>query len=105
LGGLEQQIMEVLWSSKESLKPADVLRQLKGEHAYTTVMTVLKRLADKKLVTRKSVGNAFIYTPIKDKESFACSCLEDLFTRLFDCYGESVVTSFKKVVKKTVYKS
>ena len=92
--------MEVLWSSKEPLKPADVLKQLEGEYAYTTVMTVLKRMADKELVTRQAVGNAFVYAPIKDKATFACNCLEDLFARLFESYGNSVVLAFQKVAKK-----
>lgn len=104
LGGLEQQIMEVLWSSKEPLKPADVLKQLTGDYAYTTIMTVLKRMADKKLVTRQPIGNAFAYYPVKDKQTFACNCLDDLFTRLFQSYGKSVVTSFKKIASANGFK-
>lgn len=95
--------MEVLWQSKEPLKPADVLAKLEGDYAYTTIMTVLKRMSDKHLVDRKLVGNAFVYSPVKDKETFACCCLEDLFTRLFESYGDSVVSAFKKVAREQKY--
>jgi predicted transcriptional regulator len=100
LGGLEQKIMETLWASVEPLKPAQVLEKLSGTYAYTTVMTVLKRMSDKKLITRKPKGNAFLYSPITDKDTFAAQCLDDLFARLFDSYGEHTVVSFKKTAKK-----
>jgi predicted transcriptional regulator len=99
LGGLEQQIMEVLWASPAALKPADVLKKLKGKHAYTTIMTVLKRMTDKKLVKRTAIANAFSYSPLLDKAAFASAALDDLFIRLFDSYGEYVLPSFKKSAK------
>lgn len=82
-----------------ALKPADVLKNLKGNHAYTTVMTVLKRMADKKLVKRTAIANAFSYSPLLDKAAFASAALEDLFARLFDSYGEYVIPSLKKSAK------
>jgi predicted transcriptional regulator len=101
LGGLEQKIMGVLWDSQDPLKPADVLKKLKGDHAYTTIMTVLKRMADKKLVTRTPLSNTFIYSPVADKCTFAASALDDLFARLFESYGEHVIPSFKKIAAKS----
>jgi predicted transcriptional regulator len=97
LGGLEQRIMEVLWQSSESLKPSVVLSRLKGEHAYTTIMTVLKRMVDKKLVKRQLKGNTYYYRALTDKATFASSCLDDLFCRVLDSYGDLAVTSFKKI--------
>lgn len=91
--------MEVLWSSPDALKPADVLKNLKGDHAYTTIMTVLKRMADKKLVKRDAIANAYSYTPLLDKATFASEALDDLFARLFASYGEYVLPSFKKSAK------
>ena len=100
LGGLEQKIMEVLWGSKESLKPSAVLSQMKGEYAYTTIMTVLKRMADKKLVKRQLKGNTYFYSASTNKADFASTCLDDLFARVLDSYGDLAVTSFQKVFKK-----
>jgi predicted transcriptional regulator len=97
LGGLEQKIMEVLWESSEPLKPSAVLAKMSGDYAYTTIMTVLKRMADKKLVKRQLKGNAYFYRAVSDKATFASDCLDDLFARVIDSYGDLAVTSFQKI--------
>lgn len=97
LGTLEQKIMEVLWNSPKPLKPAEVKAKISDDFAYTTIMTVLKRLSDKKILKRTPSGNTFLYQPLSDKKSYACSCLDDLFSRLISSYGQEAVTSFKKI--------
>ena len=67
LGGLEQKIMEVLWSSSLPLKPSEVLAKIDGTNAYTTIMTVLSRLHQKKIIKRKISGKVFLYSPILKK--------------------------------------
>lgn len=99
LGGLEQKIMDVLWSSDSPLKPSEVQKKISGNYAYTTVMTVLKRMSDKGLAVRKLIGNAYSYSPSECRHDFACNCLTDLFTRLFNTYGEEVVPAFKLAAK------
>lgn len=101
LGGLEQKIMEALWSSELPLKPSEVLTRVDGGQAYTTIMTVLKRMTDKKIVTRELKNRVYFYTASKDKCSFASESLDDLFSRLFSSYGEHTVTAFKKIAKKS----
>ena len=103
LGGLEQKIMEVLWSSPVALKPSDIVTALSNTHAYTTISTVLKRMADKKIVKRKQKGNVFYYQAMSTKKDFACSCLDDLFVRLFEAYGADVVSAFKRIAKQGKY--
>ena len=100
LGGLEQKIINILWESKDPLKPSDVLSRMEGDYAYTTIMTVLKRMADKNILTRHQKGNVYFYSPVVDKQTFASSCLDDLFIRLFDSYGDMVAPSFLSVAKK-----
>jgi len=104
LGSLEQKIMDTLWASAKPLKPQEVLSTLKEEYAYTTIMTVLKRMAEKKLVNRKLVGRVYYYSPSTEKIAFSCNCLEDLFVRLFKSYGQLTVDSFKKIAQKSGYK-
>jgi len=60
--------MDVLWLSSVPLKPADVKAKIAGDSAYTTIMTVLKRMADKKLLSRKKISNVFVYAPLTDKK-------------------------------------
>jgi predicted transcriptional regulator len=105
LGGLEQKIMDTLWCSTIALKPSQIVKTLGNSHAYTTITTVLKRMYDKKLVVRKQKGNVFFYSPVQDKSSYACGCLDDLFERLFDSYGDEVAASFHRMSKTQKAKS
>lgn len=63
-GELQTQIMAVLWRI-ESGTVEQVRSALPARYrgAYTTVQTVLNRLADRKLLSRKRKGNAIVYTP------------------------------------------
>ncbi|MDW3212716.1 MAG: BlaI/MecI/CopY family transcriptional regulator [Ilumatobacteraceae bacterium] len=62
-GALEREVLAVLWDGDgAAMTPTDVLGQIDGELAYTTVMTVLSRLHDKGLTHRERRGRAFAYT-------------------------------------------
>ncbi|MDA8438721.1 MAG: BlaI/MecI/CopY family transcriptional regulator [Propionibacterium sp.] len=63
LGDLEHLIMSVLWRSKEPQSVREVHEAVRAERdlAYTTVMTVLDRLAKKGLVARELDGRAWRY--------------------------------------------
>ncbi|MHA6513192.1 BlaI/MecI/CopY family transcriptional regulator [Tessaracoccus sp. Z1128] len=64
-GELEQRVMELLWASDVPRSVADVHQDLSAERelAYTTVMTVLDRLAKKGLVSRELIARAWQYRP------------------------------------------
>lgn len=49
-----------------ALTPAQVLDELGGDLAYTTVMTVMARLHDKGVLARQRAGRAYTYTPWQD---------------------------------------
>ena len=99
-GSLEQQIIDVLWRAEKPLKPQEVLKELKGDHAYTTVMTVLKRMSDKKILSRKLVGMAYIYSPVSNKENYIKKNLGSLYSNLVDTYGDLAISQFVDSVKK-----
>jgi predicted transcriptional regulator len=61
-GSLERCILEALAASAGPQSPADVRAALGGDLAYTTVMTVLTRLADKGVVVRSRSGRGYVYT-------------------------------------------
>jgi predicted transcriptional regulator len=96
LGGLEQKIMDILWSTEKPLKPADIVKFLNKSHAYTTITTVLKRMNNKGIVTRKPVGNVYYYSAVQKKTEYAGICLDDLFVRLFDSFGDDVASAYKR---------
>ena len=64
-GALEQQVMVLLWRADEPLTVAEVQELLARDRdlAYTTVMTVLDRLAKKGLARRERRGRAWCYEP------------------------------------------
>ncbi|SRR5258708_3774466 len=68
LGPLEAEVMALLWRANSALTVRQAAERLNAtrtaELAYTTVMTVLTRLADKGVLARSRVGRSFAYTPV-----------------------------------------
>ncbi len=67
LGPLEAEVMQVLWPAGTPMDVRAVLDAM-NEHrstplAYTTVMTVMARLAEKEILTRRRQGRGFVYEP------------------------------------------
>jgi len=60
-GELEHEVLAVLWGAAVPVTPAQVRAEMGGALAYTTVMTVLGRLAVKGIVTRSAHGRAYAY--------------------------------------------
>lgn len=60
-GGLERDVLACLAAADRPLSPTEVLAELGGDLAYTTVMTTLSRLHGKGVLTRESVGRRFVY--------------------------------------------
>lgn len=99
LGPLEQQVMDILWRSDKPLKPQDVLSELKGDYAYTTIMTILKRLSDKKLVTRQMAGKAYLYSTCQCKTEFVKDNLSGIYHGLVGSYGGLAISQFVDSLK------
>ncbi len=71
--------MDRLWAAGEPLTVREVHEQL-AEHrkiAYTTVMTVLDRLAKKHVVRQEREGRAFRYTPVASREQMVAELMLD----------------------------
>ena len=72
LGDLEADVMEAVWACGRATVH-DVHERLAAanrELAYTTVMTVMSRLAEKGLLKKRKEGAAFVYVPTASKEEF-----------------------------------
>ena len=63
VGALEGAVLECLWAAGEPLTPREVLTRVDDELAYTTVVTILTRLATKGVVERERQGKVFVYRP------------------------------------------
>lgn len=77
--------MGVVWERGKATVQ-DVRDALSGEDtpAYTTIMTVMSRLAEKGLLVRRKVGRAYVYVPATEKRELASSMLRALIRRLYD---------------------
>jgi predicted transcriptional regulator len=79
LGDLERRVMEELWSSAAPRSVREVHAALIQDRdlAYTTVMTVLDRLAKKGLVIRESAGRAYLYAAVQTREEMVAEVMHD----------------------------
>lgn len=79
----ELELMNVLWELGEGTVQ-DVCDKLQRPLAYTTVMTTLTLLENKKRVLeRRKRGRAFVYHPIVSREDVSRSMLGELRMVLF----------------------
>lgn len=104
LGDLEADIMEIIWQ-KGSVSVRDVYETLRLEReiAYTTVMTIMGRLADKELLQKTSKGNAYIYTPTLTRVEFAKRVVSEVIDGLLDEFAEPAMSHFvEKISEKDV---
>ena len=64
-GPLEDEVVRIVWRSKRAVAVREVLDRLnanrKAPLAYTTVMTVMTRLAEKGVLIRRKVGRGYAY--------------------------------------------
>jgi predicted transcriptional regulator len=92
LGDLERLVMEQLWAAEGALTVREVHEQLAGtrELAYTTVMTVLDRLAKKQLTERERDGKAWRYKAAAPREELAADLMRDALDRAGN-RGEALV--------------
>lgn len=74
-GELERAVLEVLWDHGGWLTPAEVRDRLESDLAYTTVVTVLRRLFDKDQVAREVDGRAHAYRPHNTREEYAAEAM------------------------------
>ena len=96
LGDLEAQVMDCIWE-RESATVREVheaLRDRSQDLAYTTVMTVMSRLAEKDFLRRAPEGNAFRYWPTASRQEFLARTSLEVFAGLAEDLSGSVMSAF-----------
>lgn len=95
LGDLETDIMEIIWEKGE-ITVRQVYEKLKEkrEIAYTTVMTVMSRLADKGLLVKIKVGAAFVYRATSSRQEFTQSTVKKVVNELLKDFTAPVISQF-----------
>ena len=93
----EHRIMEVLWE-KGSATVAEVTESLEGTDgsAYTTVLTMMRILADKGYLATRKQGRAHVFTPKVNRDTAARKAVKQLLTKFFAGSPGELVLSFLK---------
>ena len=97
LGPLEAEVLDVLWRAADAMPVRDVLQALNARRgaalAYTTVMTVMSRLARKGILARSRSGRGYIYTPV------AADTAEIAVRGVLDEFGDAALARFVERVE------
>jgi predicted transcriptional regulator len=88
---LELECLKALWSLREAnvrqvqaaLRPGRTL-------AYTTVMTIMDRLARRGCVERRKSGRSFVYSPVLTREAVVRTAVKELINDYFDGSPDSL---------------
>jgi len=102
LGELESEVMEIIW---QSLSPVSVRGitdnlQKKRKIAYTTVMTIMNRLVDKGILSRKQDGRAYLYKGAVSKDKFLTRISRQIIKNFVSSFGDGAVAHFVEEVGK-----
>src|SRR6266571_3392394 len=101
LGGLQAEIMELIWA-RHPVTVRDVTAELTKARpiAYTTVMTVMSRLADKGLLRQQRDQKSYLYEPAMSREEFLASVSRDIVRDLLRDFGQVVVSQFVSEIER-----
>ena len=89
--------MKVIWRLG-SATVRDVYEALRAERtiAYTTVMTMMRILEDKKYLTKSSSDRAHLYTPAQPRQQVVGAMLREFVDRVFDGASDSLLLHLAK---------
>jgi predicted transcriptional regulator len=95
LGELQAQIMEVAWSHS-AVTVREVVAALGADRAlaYTTVMTVMSRLADQGILSRERAGKTYLYRPVCSREEFRAGISGMIVHDLIADFGDLALSQF-----------
>lgn len=103
LGGLELAVMEIVWE-KEPITVRDVLDSLRTQGrglAYTTVMTIMGRLAEKGWLRADKQSRTYQYRAVRSREEARAESVGTVMRVLLQDFGALAVSQFVKEVNRT----
>jgi len=84
LGETEMEVLHHVWDLGEATVK-DVRKRIleNREVAYTTIMTVMKNLAEKGYLKYRKEGVTYVYSPAKEPESVRSNLIKELMKKVF----------------------
>ncbi|MFQ6058840.1 MAG: BlaI/MecI/CopY family transcriptional regulator [Anaerolineae bacterium] len=96
-GELEARIMDAVWQLNEPTVQ-DVCDHLGGDYNYKTIMTVMNRLVNKGVLTRRRRSRAYLYSPRESREAFLKHVSRHVVEGLLQDFGELTLAQFVSAV-------
>jgi predicted transcriptional regulator len=93
LTNAEHRIMEVIWA-RGSATVAQVVDDLKGKDAYSTILTFMRILKAKGYLSTRKEGRAFVFTPKVNRETMARKAVHQVLSKFFAGSASELVLSF-----------
>jgi len=93
LTNAEHRIMEVVWA-KGSATVAEVVEALEGKDAYTTILTLMRILKAKGILSSRKEGRAHVFTPRMDRDTAARKAVHQLLSKFFSGSPSELVLTF-----------
>ncbi|MNB97670.1 Transcriptional regulator BlaI [compost metagenome] len=91
-GPLEAKIMDILWSHAEcSIRDVQKLLDQERNLNFNTIMTVMNRLLEKGVLTKRMDGRTSLFRPVHSKEDFMDIQSKEITHELMEDFGPLVV--------------
>ena len=97
LGETEMEVLHHVWHLEEATVK-DVRKRIleNREVAYTTIMTVMKNLADKGYLKYRKEGVTYVYSPARQPESVRSNLIGELVKKVFKGSPKELVQTLVK---------
>ena len=100
LGDLEARILEIVWV-RERATVKDVTDALGPDAHIKTVMTVMNRMVDKRLLRRERHGRAYDYEPIASRDAFMAQVADRVLDGLMSDFRQPTLARFIETADQT----
>lgn len=101
---LESEVMEGVWRRGGEMTVRDIFSKLNDgspkERAYTTVMTIMRRLDDKGLLQRRREGKTDVYQALMSRDEYLEARANAEVSAILEQYGEQALVHFAREMGK-----
>ena len=87
--------MHALWKIEKGFAK-EIVANVEGNHAYNTILTVIRVLVDKGFVEFEKFGKAFRYSPVYSKEEYSQFRMETLKNNYFEGSAKKLLSFLLK---------
>lgn len=92
----ERQVMNILFQKGEATV-SEVMADLPDPPTYSAVRSILRILAEKKLITHKEEGPRYVYLPAVNPDRARDEALNQVVRTFFDGSAEAAVTALLRM--------